>query len=172
MADRNLGSCDHAHSIGQLLWTPKWNYFAFLCINQVSIVTPLALRTALKKTTAKTSQGSDEFYMNSLFSIFLTDGATRNFLYEDNHQKVYVVLTMRVQDTSVNRRDQINRLPTTPQCLTKVSELRYFQPTPWGELPTKVNETFSKEELIWGGSQLQVTYLHVQRKNIPHLHKG
>lgn len=52
-----MGSCDQAHSIVQLLWTNKRNYLHFLSFNQVSMITILALRTALKKTTAKNVTG-------------------------------------------------------------------------------------------------------------------
>lgn len=167
-----MGSCDQAHSIVQLLWTNKRNYLHFLSFNQVSMITILAPRTALKKTTAKMSQGSDEFYLQRLFSIILTDRAIRNSSYKDNHQKVYVVHVMGSPDTSANRRHQIKSTRTTPQCLTNISELRYFQPTSCGEIPGKVKETFSKEEIVERGPRPQVTYLHVQRKNIPHMHKG
>lgn len=121
-----MGSCDQAHSIVQLLWTNKRNYLHFLSFNQVSMITILALRTALKKTTAKMSQGSDEFYLQRLFSIILTDRAIRNSSYKDNHQKVYVVHVMGSPDTSANPRHQIKSTRTTPQCLTNISEFSAY----------------------------------------------
>lgn len=79
---------------------------------------------------------------------------------------------MRIAGISASRRHQINGTRTMPQCLTKISELRYFQPTPCGELQVNMKKTFSQEEVILGGPPLQVTYLHVQKNDHSHMHKG